>query len=106
MRDLRLEPDFLERLLRIRHDGPREIGIGAGQNAVERLDQHDLAAERGIDGAQFHADVTAADDEQIFRDVLDFERLGGGHDARIAEVEHLGHRRAGSRRRESPCHIR
>ena len=83
----------LNDLLRVRHDGPREVGVGAGENAVERLDQRDLAAERGINGAQFHADVTAADDEQIFRNVLDFERLGGGHHARIAEVKRLGHGR-------------
>ena len=91
--DLRLEPDFLERLFRVRHDGPREIGVGAGENVVERLDQRDFAAERGIDGAQFHADVAAADDQQVFRNVLDFERLGGGHHARVAEVKRLGHGR-------------
>ena len=53
----------------------------------------DLAAERGINGAQFHADVTAADDEQVFGNVLDFERAGGGHHARVAEVKRLGHGR-------------
>ena len=89
--DLGLEPDFLERLLRIRHHGPRQVGVGPGQNAVQRLDDRDLAAERGINGAQFHADVAAADDEQVLRDILDLQRLGGGHDARIAEVKRLGH---------------
>ena len=90
---MRLEPDFLEHPLCVRHDGPREVGVGAGEHIVERLDDRDFAAQRGIDGAEFHADVTAADHQQIFRNVLDFERLRRSHDERIAEVEHLGHRR-------------
>ena len=31
--DFGLEPDFLERFFGVRHDGPREIGIRAGENA-------------------------------------------------------------------------
>ena len=45
--DPRFEPDFLERFFGIGHDRPREVGIRAGQNAVQRLDHRDLAAERG-----------------------------------------------------------
>ena len=95
---LRLEPDFLEHFLGVGHDGTREVGIRAGENRVQRLDQDNLAAERGIDGAEFHADVTAADDEQVFGNVLDFQRLGGSHHARIAEVKRLGHRGHGTDR--------
>ena len=73
--------------------GPGEVGVRAGQDGVQGLDQHDLAAEGGIDGAQFHADVAAADDEQVLGHVLHFERLAGGHDARVAQVERLGHGR-------------
>ena len=91
--DLRLETDFLEHLPRVGHDGPREVRVGAGEHIVERLDDRDFAAERGIDGAEFHADVAAAHNQQIFRNIGDFERLGRSHDERIAEVEHLGHRR-------------
>ena len=54
------------------------------------FDDDDFAAEVGIDAAQFHADVAAADDEQVLRDFLDFQGFGGGHDAGIAEVEGLG----------------
>ena len=93
-----LEADFLEHFPGIGHDGPRQVGIRAGQNRVQRLDQNNLAAERGIDGAEFHADVTAADDEQVFRNVLNLERLGGSHHARVAEVKRLRHRRNGTDR--------
>ena len=89
--DLGLEADLLEGLLGVGHDGPGEIGVRAGQNAVQRLDKHDLAAERGIDGPQLHADVAAADDQQVLRDVLHFQGLGRSHHARIAQVERLGH---------------
>ena len=76
--------------------GRARSGSAPGENRVQRLDQHDLAAERGVDRAQFHADVTAADDQQVFRNVLDLQRLARGHDARIAEIKRLRHRGFGA----------
>ena len=94
--DFGVEAQFAEILLRVLHDGADQIGIGAGEDAGQRLDDDDLAAEVGINGAQFHADVTAADDQQILGDFLDFQRLGGGHDARVAQVKGLGQRGLGT----------
>ena len=44
-----------------------QIAIGPGQQAVGQFDDAHLAAEFGIDGSHFEADVAAADDEQRSR---------------------------------------
>ena len=43
-------------------------------------------------------EIKGANDEQVFRNILDFQRLGRGHHARIAEVKGLGHRGQGTDR--------
>ena len=70
-----------------------QVAIGAGQQAAGHLDDGDLAAERGVDGAQLEADVAAADDEQRLRDVGQIERAGGIHQPRAVD------RQAGNLRR-------
>ena len=45
-----------------------QVAVGAGQQAGRHLDHRHLGAERGVDRAQFEADVAAADDEQRLRD--------------------------------------
>jgi len=86
-----LEADFLEQLLRVGDDRPRQVRVRSRQNRVQRFHQHDLAAERGIDGAQLHPNVAATNDQQLLRDFFNFQRLGGGHDPGVAKVESLGH---------------
>ena len=93
-----LEAHFPEILLGVGNNRPHQIRVGPGQDAVEGLDQHHLAAECGINAAQFHADVAAADDQQVLGNLLHFQRLGRGHHPRIAQVEVLGHRRLGADR--------
>ena len=94
--DLGFEAQFAETGLRVFQHRPHQVGVRAAQNGVQRLDHHDFAAEAGIDAAQFHADVAAAHDQQILRHFLHFQRLGGGHDARIAQVQRLGQRGVGA----------
>ena len=94
------EADLLEGLLGIGHDRARQVRVGPGQDAVESLDQHHFASKGGIDGPQFHADIAAADHQQVFGDILQFESLGGGHHPRIAQVEIPGHRRLGTDRND------
>ena len=57
----------------------------------KRFEHDDVAAQSGVDRAELHADVAAADDQQVFRDLGNLQRFGRGHDARIAEVESVGH---------------
>ena len=96
LQDLRLHAHLGEILLRVSHHRPREVGVGAEENAVERLDDGDFAAERGVNRAQLHADVAAADDEQLLGNLLNLQRLGGGHYTRVAEVESLRQRGLGA----------
>ena len=70
-----------EVLLNLGYEGS---GSDLGDNAAT-LRLKALAA-RGIQGP-------AADNQQLLRDLLDLQRLGGGHHTRIAEVECRGHRR-------------
>src|SRR6185436_2400801 len=58
------------------------------------LDDGDLAAERGVDGAKLEADVAAADHEQRLRDVGQLEARGRVHHPRAVERERRYARRA------------
>ena len=57
-----------------------------GSRPAGHLDDGDAAAERGVDAAQFEADIAAADDEQRLRDVGQVERAGRIHHARIVQA--------------------
>ena len=72
LQNLRLEAYFLEGLLGVGRHGSDEVGVGSGQHRFHGLDDRDLGTHRRVHRAEFHADVAAADDEQLFRDVGDF----------------------------------
>ena len=56
-----VEADLLEGFLRDATDRTHQIGIDAGENRGQRFEHDDVAAEGGIDGAELHADIAAAD---------------------------------------------
>ena len=68
-----VEANFFEGFLRRPQHGPRQVGVDPGKNRRQRFQHHDLTAQRSVDRAKFHADVTAADYEQTFRDVWEFQ---------------------------------
>ena len=90
---LGLEANLFEILLcQLRH-WTNEVRVSAGENRIHRLDHDHLAAQPRVNGAEFHADVATANDEQALGNFVHIERLGRGHDARIPQVERLRHRR-------------
>ncbi len=44
-----------------------DLGVDAGQDAVEKFDDGHIAAEAAPDRAEFEADDAGADDEEILR---------------------------------------
>jgi hypothetical protein len=88
--DLGFESDLAKILLGVGEDGSDEVGVGAVEERFDQFDDDDLGAEGGVDRAEFHADVAAANDQERFGDVRDLEGLVGGHHARVAEVEGFG----------------
>ena len=75
-----------------------EIAVGTGKKAGEHLDYRHTRAERGVDGAEFEADVSATDDQQSARNVFEVQGAGGIHHARSVELESGNDRRAGTGR--------
>ena len=71
-----------------------EIAVGAGQQAGQHFHDGDASAERGIDRAEFEADVSAANNQQAPGDVFEIERAGGIHQARRIEFEGRNNSRA------------
>ena len=61
-----------------------QVAIGAGKEPVRHFDDRDAAAKRGVNRAELESDVTAADDQQRFRDVGQVERAGRIHDSRVS----------------------
>ena len=89
--DLGFQPHFLERLLSVSHHGTDQVGVDAEQDGIQGFDNDHLAAERGIDGAQLHANVAAAHDQKVGGNLFHFERLARGHDAWVAEIKRFRH---------------
>ena len=89
--DLGFQPHFLERLLSVSHHGTDQVGVGAEQDGIQGFDNDHLAAERGIDGAQLHANVAAAHDQKVGGNLFHFERLARGHHAWVAEIKRFRH---------------
>ena len=58
----------------------RDLGVHAGQDAVEILDHHHLGAEAAPDRAEFEPDDAGADDDEALRHAREFERAGRGDD--------------------------
>ena len=92
------EPQLLELPFGIAQHRGHQIRFRAAQDGISCLDHHHLAAQGGIDRAHLHADVPAAYDQKILGNVLQLQGAVRRHDARIAQVERLGHGRLGAHR--------
>ena len=75
-----------------------QIGIGAGHQAIERLDDRHLGAERRVDGRELEPDDAAADHQQAPRHVFERERRGRVEHARVVREARAAARRASRRR--------
>ena len=73
-----------------------QIGIEAGEDVVERLDDRDPAPEAGPGRPQLHADVAAAHHDEPLRDLGEGQRARRVHDAPAVD------RQGGRRRRPGP----
>ena len=60
-----VDADFFEGLLRGAHHRAGEVGIDAGENRRQGFQHHDVAAEGSVDRAELHADIAAADHQQV-----------------------------------------
>src|SRR5262249_41869007 len=94
---LGLEDDLDAHLLQLLRDDADALGVDAGQDRRQRLDDGDLAAELGIDRAELEADVAAADDHHALGQTREGQRAGRIDDALLVEREarDLDRRRAG-----------
>lgn len=63
-----------------------DVGVVGGDDVREELDDGDVGAEAGPDGAEFHADDAAADDDEFFRDGREGDRVVGGDDGLAVEL--------------------
>jgi hypothetical protein len=69
-----------------------DLGIKAGQDAVEELDDRDLRAEPPPHRAELQPDDAGADHEQPLRHLRQRQRAGGGDDRLFVDVD-AGQRR-------------
>jgi hypothetical protein len=76
--------------------GPDEVAVGARQQPVGQLDDRHAAAQGGVDGAHFQADIAAADHQQRFGHVGQLQRGSGIHYPRRGQVETNGPHRPGT----------
>src|SRR6185312_10430635 len=84
--DLGSREDRLELLAKLLFQGNDEVPVDWGKNGIERFDHGDLGAEGGVNAADFQADVAAADNEHLLRNVRQEERRGAIHDAVVADL--------------------
>ncbi len=82
-----VEQDGGENLFHAFVQGKDQVAVGSGQEAGQHFDHRNFRSQRGIDGAEFEADVSAADYEQGAGDVGQIEGGGGIHHARGVELE-------------------
>ena len=64
-----------------------DLGIVAGQDRGQRLDDGDLRAQLGVERADLDADVAAADHDEPLGDGVERERAGRIDDAVAVELE-------------------
>ena len=74
---------LLEQFLRVGGD----LRVYSGQDAIEVFEDGDFRAKTTPDRAEFKADVTGADDDEVFGDRVEPERLGAGADALAVEYD-------------------
>ena len=96
--EFRARVDRLELLLESFVQRADEVAIDAGQQAVGHLDHGDAAAQRGVHGAHFQANVAAANHQQRLRRVDQLQGRGGIHDPRSRQIEGGNPRRPRTRR--------
>ncbi len=96
--EFRARVDRLELLLESFVQRADEVAIDAGQQAVGHLDHGDAAAQRGVHGAHFQANVAAANHQQRLRRVDQLQGRGGIHDPRSRQIEGGNPRRPRARR--------
>ena len=53
---------------------PRHFAVDPGQDVIEEFDDRHLRAKASPHRAEFHADDAGADDEELLRDLAEFER--------------------------------
>ena len=82
--DTRADVDLL--LLEAAHDDVGDVGVEAGEDLRQRLEDRHPGAEVGERRRELAADRPAADDGDAGRDVVEVEHLVAGHD-RAATLE-------------------
>jgi hypothetical protein len=75
-----------------------DLGIGAGEDAVEVFEDGDLRAETAPDGGHLQADVTRADHDEAFRDLFVGECFGARTDVFAVDLDALEVGRLAARR--------
>jgi len=94
--DRGVEQDSIEQLFEALVQRENEIAVGAGKQAGEHFDDRDARAQRGVNRAEFKADVPAADDQQATGNIIEIESAGGIHHARSIELQCWDNCRAGA----------
>ena len=84
--DLRRQEDVLVLLLDAACERLHQLGIGAGQQDREQLDDRHARAQRREDRRHLEPDDPAADHQQALGDLGERERRGRVHDARIVRA--------------------
>ena len=64
-----------------------QLAIHAAENVVEVLDDGDLGAEALPDGTEFETDDTAADDDELFRNLGKRDCAGRGDDDLLVKID-------------------
>src|SRR5450631_1508978 len=81
----RADEDVDPELLRLARNHLHALGVAARQDAGQRFDESNLAAELRVEGSDFHANVAAAHDDQPCRQFAEGQRAGRIHDAIVVE---------------------
>ena len=89
-----VEQDSVKHLFQPLVQREDQIAIRAGKQSGQHFDDRHVRAERGVDRAEFEADVSAADDQQGAGNVFEIQRAGGIHHARRVELQRGNDRRA------------
>ena len=89
LHDLALAPVITStpQLLQLARHHLHDLGIVAGQDRGQRLDDRDLRAELRVERADLEADVAAADDQKALRHRAKRQRAGRVDDAVAVELE-------------------
>ena len=81
--NLGIEQNALVALFNTLLQGPHQVPIRAGHQAIAQFHHRDLHAERVVNASHLQTDDAAADHQQPFAIERQFQRAGGIDDARI-----------------------